>query len=52
MVVAEKWTGTDSDRQEMEKLQLEQVVRVGASILWKSIARYAILLTRRSAQLW
>jgi len=29
MVVAAKWTGTNADRQDMEKMQLDQVLRVG-----------------------
>jgi hypothetical protein len=37
MVVATKWTGTESDRQETKKLQLEQVLRVDASNLCKLI---------------
>jgi hypothetical protein len=28
MVVAAKWTGTMADRHDMEKLQLDQVLRV------------------------
>jgi hypothetical protein len=28
MVVAAKWTGTNADRHDMEKLQLDQVLRV------------------------
>jgi hypothetical protein len=32
MVVAAKWTGTNADRHDMEKLQLDQVLRVGELI--------------------
>ena len=31
MVVAAKWTGTDADRRDMEKFQLDQVLRVSES---------------------
>ena len=31
MVVAQKWTGTDADRRDMQKLKLDQVLRVSNS---------------------
>ena len=30
MVVSQQWTGTEADRHDMERLQLEQVLRVSA----------------------
>jgi hypothetical protein len=31
MVVADQWTGTDNDREDMKQLKLEQVLRVSYS---------------------
>jgi hypothetical protein len=46
MVVAKKWIGTEEDRNDMERLKLEQVVRV------RSLSPFLItILTLRVAKL-
>jgi hypothetical protein len=49
MVVAQKWTGTNADRDDMHKLKLDQVVRV--SCLNMSHARLQTNI-RSLAQFW
>jgi hypothetical protein len=47
MVVATKWTGTNADRHDMEKLQLEQVLRVSDGVhILVCFSRLADILNR------
>ena len=45
MVVAAKWTGTNADRHDMEKLELDQVLRVRTNPLppMKTLRSHAAL---------
>jgi hypothetical protein len=51
MVVAEKWIGTQADRHDMEKLQVEQVLRVRESHRLKQTLPLTIALQRNFGKL-
>jgi hypothetical protein len=40
MVVAQKWMGTDADRHDMQKLKLDQVLRVSNRNMYPFLIAY------------